>query len=615
MKKLISLLTILTMVVGAKATVYDSIGFPDHVVARMINDTTGMITDEYVADFIYGPDGVLTDYTFIAAPGDLHTTFSFYKYPDKPTCALYEAYDSGTNMTIFEKFSFTYENEMVKRREDRWYSSSFDFLDVWSYSYENHHLSQENFSSYLYTDVVRNRHIYTYENNYRTRIDQYYREYMGNFVFSEETTTHYNDLHKILNIQKDQPTSGGLIPTELQTYTYTSQNKVDSIITQTYNDGTWDNSKFEHYVYDGKNRVVEYQKGVWSSDDSAWNVTKKINYDFDDANQKLTISFHKKEASEWVWDEFNGESLFNDSSLVVWQEAMNFCFYGSRPVCQFEFSMHYDKVEPVFPNFSEWFYTIEWEDGSVTYQHLEHTADTTIENKRPKVIVRSNTQYDKNRQTEVTHEYIYEENDKVFWWNKDLQEFTVLYDYAAEPGDEWEIKVGEESITVHVDNVDIIDYQGENRKVITISDAEGVFNGDIVVGFGHLTSFFPERLMRSTKGFRVNGLRCYWADDALLYHNGDDCDAIYGELHGVEEMYENGYAVYPNPANSVLFVETCHGASLQGNAEYRITNLMGQTLLQGSIDSENQQIDINMLPAGMYFLTVEGETIKFVIDR
>ena len=71
---------ILTMVVGAKATVYDSIGFPDHVVARMINDTTGMITDEYVADFIYGPDGVLTDYTFIAAPGDLHTTFSFYIY-------------------------------------------------------------------------------------------------------------------------------------------------------------------------------------------------------------------------------------------------------------------------------------------------------------------------------------------------------------------------------------------------------------------------------------------------------------------------------------------------------------------------------------------------------
>jgi hypothetical protein len=40
---------------------------------------------------------------------------------------------------------------------------------------------------------------------------------------------------------------------------------------------------------------------------------------------------------------------------------------------------------------------------------------------------------------------------------------------------------------------------------------------------------------------------------------------------------------------------------------------MGQTLLQGSINTENQQIDISTLPAGMYFINVGEQTTKFVV--
>ena len=45
---------------------------------------------------------------------------------------------------------------------------------------------------------------------------------------------------------------------------------------------------------------------------------------------------------------------------------------------------------------------------------------------------------------------------------------------------------------------------------------------------------------------------------------------------------------------------------------YRITNLMGQTLMQGSINTETQQIDIASLPAGMYFINMGEQTVKFV---
>ena len=82
---------------------------------------------------------------------------------------------------------------------------------------------------------------------------------------------------------------------------------------------------------------------------------------------------------------------------------------------------------------------------------------------------------------------------------------------------------------------------------------------------------------------------------------------------GVEEKtMENAFAIYPNPANNVLFVETHGRASLQ-NQTYRITNLMGQTLLQGHITAETQQINIKNLPAGLYFINVGNMTQKFVV--
>jgi hypothetical protein len=198
-----------------------------------------------------------------------------------------------------------------------------------------------------------------------------------------------------------------------------------------------------------------------------------------------------------------------------------------------------------------------------------------------------------------------------------LEEFTVLYDFGAQEGDEWEIMVGNESLVMHVDAVENIEYEGKTYRVLHVSDADDIFSGDIVCGIGHLTSFFPERLMDNGDGMRVEGLRCYWIEDELVFKPGEeDCDAIYDELHGVEEdgpsTGSSAFAVYPNPTNGVLFVETRLIASLPDQT-YRIINLMGQTVLSGNITAETQQINVSSLPKGMYFITFTGETRKFVV--
>ena len=215
----------------------------------------------------------------------------------------------------------------------------------------------------------------------------------------------------------------------------------------------------------------------------------------------------------------------------------------------------------------------------------------------------------------MTREYVYGEDGVIYWWNKDLQEFTVLYDYNAEVGDEWEIKVGMQRITMHVDAVEQYEYENQQFRLLRVSDVGDLFSGTIVCGIGHLTSFFPERLMTRGDGYGVIGLRCYWNYGNLFFTGilRDDCDAIYVNLHnGLDEPSENGFALYPNPTNGVLFVEMQNFASLPTQT-YRITNLMGQTIMTGQITSETEQINVSGLPDGMYFITVGGTTRKFVV--
>ena len=273
-------------------------------------------------------------------------------------------------------------------------------------------------------------------------------------------------------------------------------------------------------------------------------------------------------------------------------------------------------LNPILPPGAEWYYEILNENGSITYQYMYQAGDTIIQDEPTHILVKINTLYDKDLIEEITHEYVYERDGKVYWWNKTLEEFTVLYDFYAQVGDSWTIKVGTETLIMHVDAVEEIEYEGRTYRMLRVSDPEDLFSGDIVCGIGHLTSFFPERLMNNGDGLRVEGLRCYWVEDELVFKPGDeDCDAVYEELHGIDE---NGpstgsetFAVYPNPTNGIL---TIHHSSFRiQNSEFRITNLMGQTLLTGQITAETQQINVSSLPQGMYFISVGNVTRKFVV--
>ena len=592
---------VLTACFDSFVTVYDSIAYPDHVVGRYFNNA-GQVTSTTASDFTYGANGRLTSYS---CSNLVSSTFAFIEYPTMPSY-IHSFYPG--HPVEEETLSFTYEDRQIKHFEHRrWsdYDESFHYFQ--DYDYDKHFLIRmdKTLPEMNYT----HRHSYTYDNGHKTRIDNYYKGYGDDLKLSTSTKNLYDERLQLLTSETETYDDAGAVVSRTKTvYDYNSQNKTEDIFIQTFDfdNGIWMNTKRTHFIYDFKSRLVECQTSIWSTDEADWDITKKVIYAFNDETQTLTVSFRKKVNGQWVWDVFTDQSLFNDPNLAEWQRTLANVYGG---VGQLEISLHYDMVETAFPLLSEWYYKIETDEGNVTYQHLEYTNDTTINDEpRIKVVVRTNQIYDKSGQVQQTHEYIMERDSKVYWWNKDLQEFTVLYDYLAEPGEGWEIKVGLESIAVHVDSIGNFEYQGEVHRVLHVSDANGVFNGDIVVGLGHLTSFFPEKLMRNATRMNVEGLRCYWVGEALLYHQGEDCDAVYYHFHEVDEDEQCGVRVYPNPADDILRVEMSHQEGAFG--EFRITNLLGQTVMTGRISGET--IDVSALSQGMYFLTIDGQSFKIM---
>ena len=309
------------------------------------------------------------------------------------------------------------------------------------------------------------------------------------------------------------------------------------------------------------------------------------------------------DGGEWI--------LVGNDTIYTGQEIT--ATFTTRMMLDFNQNFYYriniTQAEPyveIFPRGTEWYYEIKHLNGDVTYQHLEYMADTAINSKRVKIITETNTMYDKTDW--VDREYIYEDGDLIYWWNKELEMFTLLYDFGAEEGDEWEIQVGEGIIEVHVDAAQNVTYKSQTYRMLSVSDPDDLFTGDIICGIGHLTKFFPE-LIPLAKDYEVDGLRCFWQSGELVVNVGEeDCDAVYYQFHGIDETTESAYKVYPNPSNGILFIESSVAT------DYRITNLLGQTVKSGRITGDCQQINVNSLTNGMYFITIGDQTQKIVIN-
>ena len=100
---------------------------------------------------------------------------------------------------------------------------------------------------------------------------------------------------------------------------------------------------------------------------------------------------------------------------------------------------------------------------------------------------------------------------------------------------------------------------------------------------------------------------CVWVEDTEGINGGFPIPRPKTYDVVAENDVENPFNVYPNPANDMLFVD------MQG--EYRIINMMGQTVMTGGSNDALQQIIVSGLSNGLYFISIDGFTMKFIVKH
>jgi len=94
-----------------------------------------------------------------------------------------------------------------------------------------------------------------------------------------------------------------------------------------------------------------------------------------------------------------------------------------------------------------------------------------------------------------------------------------------------------------------------------------------------------------------------------IYNDGNTQDNLwYGwiipEFTKYDEANDNEINIYPNPAGNILFIENC-----TSNYNLSIYNSLGVRVINQLINSKYNNVDINFLTAGLYYIKI-GSTIK-----
>lgn len=108
-------------------------------------------------------------------------------------------------------------------------------------------------------------------------------------------------------------------------------------------------------------------------------------------------------------------------------------------------------------------------------------------------------------------------------------------------------------------------------------------------------------LIPPSNGWLSDGSPCSFAGAAHVVDS-----AVLDIERGLLE--DSKISIFPNPSSDFISV-----SNLDSAMRYKITSITGQTVMSDLIDQNNNQIDIQNLSKGFYFVEIEGKkTIKLI---
>jgi hypothetical protein len=211
--------------------------------------------------------------------------------------------------------------------------------------------------------------------------------------------------------------------------------------------------------------------------------------------------------------------------------------------------------------------------------------------------------------------FVYSDNNQVFYYIEEIQEFALLYDLNKNPTEGWEIPYydtysefeGMDTLSVVVEDTTSIYANGIRLKqqyvLIDGTSFSPFFWGgnQITERIGAYYSFFPINNGFCDAG--LDGIRCYEDSTLGLFHmTTNDCE---WSTVGINKVKNETYiTASPNPCNSQL--EVSIGRSLLGTGQIRIINHVGSTVFESSATEHSITIDVSRLSEGIYYFQLSS---------
>lgn len=207
------------------------------------------------------------------------------------------------------------------------------------------------------------------------------------------------------------------------------------------------------------------------------------------------------------------------------------------------------------------------------------------------------------------------ENKQVFVASYHNQQEFLLYDFSLTEGDSILAESnGEYDLYFNVTDVDTIDYNGVERRKITlqfynyawVTWIEGIGNieGLLMDWRSYTMAMDPMPNVR---------LRCYEYNEECLYSDFSFNESIYDCYTPLytglaENETQNNILLYPNPAKERLYINTSIPIK-----QMTICNLLGQEIQKYNNLETTSSIDISGLNEGVYFVKIYTE--KAVLSK
>ena len=124
-------------------------------------------------------------------------------------------------------------------------------------------------------------------------------------------------------------------------------------------------------------------------------------------------------------------------------------------------------------------------------------------------------------------------------------------------------------------------------------------------GFGKI---YNEKYIFYDVGSECENYVMEYVDNTLIYSvkNGITCGTYYPlSIENLNKNTENKIEVFPNPATSILKINATEPIKT-----IAIFNFIGQTIFEALPNSETTELDVSKLPAGLYFIKINGTDVR-----